>query len=189
MVFLPRFEVQAVIRVLPECSVMMGVPTFYSRLLDYEPFKVLNVSHMRVFICGSAPLTEPVFEAWEQQTGHRILERYGMSETIVNTTNPLVGERIPGTVGFALPGLALRIADEVGNELPIGEVGTIEVSGPSVFAGYWHMPEKTAAEFRADGYFITGDLGVMDEQKRVSIVGRAKRSSYFRGLQHLSKRS
>ena len=117
---------------------------------------------------------EQVFEAWEARTGHRILERYGMSETIINTTNPLDGARVPGTVGFALPRLELRIADDSGQELPRGEVGTIEVRGPNVFSGYWRMPEKTAEEIRSDGFFVTGDLGTQDEEGRVAIVGRGK---------------
>jgi len=159
---------------LPHCTVMMGVPTFYTRLLADTAFPSAPLDNIRVFICGSAPLTEQVFKEWETRTGHRILERYGMSETIINTTNPLEGERVPATVGFALPGLALRIADEHGAALPAGTVGTIEVRGPSVFSGYWRMPEKTAEEIRADGYFITGDLGTIDDEGRVSIVGRGK---------------
>ena len=174
MVWLPKFDAQRVQQQLSQCTVMMGVPTFYTRLLADEDFPRQPLDHMRVFICGSAPLTEQVFEAWEQRTGHRILERYGMSETIINTTNPLYGERVPATVGFALPGLELRIADDAGNDLGADEVGTIEVRGPSVFSGYWRMPEKTAEEIRPDGFFITGDLGTIDGSGRVSIVGRAK---------------
>ena len=174
MVFLPKFDAQQVQEFLPKCSVMMGVPTFYTRLLADEHFPSAPLDHMRVFICGSAPLTEPVFEAWQQRTGHRILERYGMSETIINTTNPLEGERVAGTVGFPLPQLELRIADDQGQALEPGEVGTIEVRGPNVFSGYWQMPEKTKEEIRADGYFITGDLGTQDSEGRVSIVGRSK---------------
>jgi len=174
MVWLSRFSVEEVQAALPQCTVMMGVPTFYTRLLADTEFPREPLDHIRVFICGSAPLTEQVFSEWEARTGHRILERYGMSETIINTTNPLHGERVPATVGFPLPGLELRIADEHGHELPNGEVGTIEVRGPSVFSGYWRMPEKTAEEIRSDGYFITGDLGIVDDEGRVSIVGRAK---------------
>lgn len=174
MVWLPKFDAAEVERHLPHCTVMMGVPTFYTRLLADDAFPQASLDQIRVFICGSAPLTEQVFNEWEARTGHRILERYGMSETIINTTNPLAGERVPATVGFALPGLELRIADEQGNALSAGEVGTIEVRGPSVFSGYWRMPEKTREEIRADGFFITGDLGTVDEQGRVSIVGRAK---------------
>ncbi len=174
MVFLPKFDVPTVMAALPQCSVMMGVPTFYTRLLAEPTFPAASLDHVRVFICGSAPLTEQVFMEWEARTGHRILERYGMSETIINTTNPLVGERVPATVGYALPGLDLRVADEQGQPLAAGEVGTIEVRGPSVFSGYWRMPEKTAEEIRPDGFFITGDLGTLSEDGRLSIVGRAK---------------
>jgi len=174
MVFMPKFDAAAVLQHLPRCTVLMGVPTFYTRLLGESGLTKDRVAHIRVFICGSAPLTEQTFAEWESRTGHRILERYGMSETIINTTNPLDGDRVPGTVGFALPGLAIRIADEHGVELPRGEVGTIEVSGPAVFKGYWQMPDKTRAEIRSDGFFITGDLAVQDDEGRVSIVGRAK---------------
>ncbi len=174
MVWLPKFDAKEVMAQLPHCTVMMGVPTFYSRLLAQPEFPSAPLDHMRVFICGSAPLTEQVFEEWYARTGHKILERYGMSETIINTTNPLDGERVPATVGFPLPGLDLRIADEAGHGLPAGEVGTIEVRGPSVFSGYWRMPEKTKEEIRPDGFFITGDLGVLDSEGRLSIVGRAK---------------
>ena len=174
MVFMPKFDAAAVLQHLPRCTVLMGVPTFYTRLLGESGLTKDRMAHIRVFICGSAPLTEQTFAEWESRTGHRILERYGMSETIINTTNPLDGDRVPGTVGFALPGLAIRIADEHGVELPRGEVGTIEVSGPAVFKGYWQMPDKTRAEIRSDGFFITGDLAVQDDEGRVSIVGRAK---------------
>jgi len=174
MLWLSKFDPEQVQRVLAEATVMMGVPTFYTRLLADETFPRTSLDHIRVFICGSAPLTEVVFKQWEHRTGHRILERYGMSETIINTTNPLDGERVPGTVGFGLPGLELRIADESGQALPAGQVGTIEVRGPSVFGGYWRMPEKTAEEIRDNGYFITGDLGMLDDDGRLSIVGRSK---------------
>ena len=173
-IFLPRFDVQAVKRHLPESTVMMGVPTFYTRLLQDAEFNHDHCRGIRVFISGSAPLTEATFDAWQARTGHRILERYGMSETIINTSNPLHGERVAGTVGFALPGVAVRIAGEDGEPLPPGEVGGIEVRGENVFKGYWRQPEKTAEEFRPDGYFITGDLGVMDANGRLSIVGRAR---------------
>lgn len=174
MVWLAKFDASVVEHQLPDCTVMMGVPTFYTRLLADDAFPRAPLEQIRVFICGSAPLTEQVFNEWQARTGHRILERYGMSETIINTTNPLRGDRVPATVGFALPGLELRIADEQGNALSAGEVGTIEVRGPSVFSGYWRMPEKTREEIRADSFFITGDLGTLDDQGRVSIVGRAK---------------
>ena len=172
--FLPRFEVQAVKRHLPISTVMMGVPTFYTRLLQDAEFNRDHCRAVRVFISGSAPLTEATFDAWQARTGHRILERYGMSETIINTSNPLNGDRVAGTVGFALPGVAVRVAGEGGKPLPPGEVGGIEVRGENVFKGYWRQPEKTAEEFRADGYFITGDLGTMDAEGRLSIVGRAR---------------
>ena len=159
---------------LPDCTVLMGVPTFYTRLLQQPGLNREHVSNVRVFICGSAPLTEQTFAAWEQATGQRILERYGMSETIINTSNPLDGDRVPGTVGFALPNQEVRIADENGLEVPKGEVGTIEMRGPNVFSGYWNLPDKTAEEIRADGFFITGDLGTQDAEGRVAIVGGLK---------------
>ena len=174
MIWLAKFSTESVMAALPECTVMMGVPTFYARLLLQPDFPEGNLSRLRVFICGSAPLTEQVFLQWQARTGHSILERYGMSETIINTTNPLAGERVAGTVGFSLTGLSLRITNEEGVELPAGEVGSIEVRGPSVFRGYWNMPEKTRSEFRQDGHFITGDLGSVDQEGRLSIVGRSK---------------
>jgi len=174
MVFMPQFDADAILAALPQVTVMMGVPTFYTRLLEHPELDADRCARVRLFISGSAPLTEATFAAWEARTGQRILERYGMSETMMNTSNPLSGVRVPGTVGFALPGVAVRIADADGRLCGAGEVGVIEVRGPNVFAGYWRMPEKTAEEFRADGFFITGDLGRMDADGRVSIVGRAK---------------
>ncbi|MGE0621012.1 MAG: AMP-binding protein [Pseudomonadales bacterium] len=174
MIFLRAFDPGAVLRALPRATVMMGVPTFYTRLLASNDLDRARCAAMRLFISGSAPLTAQTFEAWEARTGHRILERYGMSETMMNTSNPLAGERIAGTVGFPLPGVRLRIADEAGVPVAPGEVGVIEVKGPNVFSGYWRMPEKTAQEFREDGFFITGDQAVMDTEGRVSIVGREK---------------
>ena len=174
MIFQQRFDVQDVLRALPNATVLMGVPTFYTRLLAEEDFGEDVVGNMRLFISGSAPLTEQTFREFSQRTGMAILERYGMSETLMNTSNPLNGERKAGTVGVPLPGVSLRIADEFGEELATGEVGGIELRGPNVFKGYWEMPEKTAEEFRNDGYFITGDMGVQDEDGRVSIVGREK---------------
>ena len=174
MIFMEKFDADQVMARLPEATVMMGVPTFYTRLLTHSGLSADAVAHMRVFICGSAPLTEQTFAEWEERTGHRILERYGMSETIINTSNPLQGERLAGTVGYPLPNQQVRVADESGNALPPGTVGMIEVAGPNVFQGYWRMPEKTAEEIRADGFFITGDLGVMAEDGRLSIVGRSK---------------
>jgi malonyl-CoA/methylmalonyl-CoA synthetase len=174
MIFLNGFDAATVIPLLPQATVMMGVPTFYTRLLGTQELDRDLCRGMRLFISGSAPLTAHTFEAWERRTGHRILERYGMSETMMNTSNPLLGDRQAGTVGFALPGVSARIASESGEVLPAGEIGVIEVKGSNVFAGYWQMPEKTAAEFRDDGYFITGDLATMDASGRISIVGREK---------------
>ena len=174
ILFLPRFDARAVVRLLPRATVMMGVPTFYTRLLA-EPGLDAEACHdMRLFISGSAPLLDETFHAFRARTGHTILERYGMTETGMNTSNPLEGERIAGTVGFPLPGVEARVADEDGKVLVPGEVGVLEVRGPNVFAGYWRMPEKTAAEFRADGFFITGDMATIDERGYVRIVGRAK---------------
>ena len=173
-ILLPRFDTRAVVRSLPEAKVMMGVPTFYSRLLNHPGFGARHCAQMRLFICGSAPLTEQTFLLWAERTGHRILERYGMSETIINTSNPLHGERIAGTVGFPLPGVELRVVDTQGRIAPRGAVGMIEVRGENVFNGYWGMPEQTAQGFRADGFFITGDLGTQNDEGRVAIVGRGR---------------
>jgi malonyl-CoA/methylmalonyl-CoA synthetase len=174
MIFLPQFDTEAVLSALTRATVLMGVPTFYTRLLEREELDERWCAGVRLFISGSAPLTEQTFAAWEARTGQRILERYGMSETMMNTSNPLVGERVAGTVGFALPGVQVRVANDAGEPCAAGEVGVIEVRGPNVFAGYWRMPDKTAEEFRADGFFVTGDLGRMDDTGRVAIVGRAK---------------
>ena len=174
MAFLPRFDVDACLAWLPRCTVMMGVPTFYTRLLASEGFSRVTCERVRVFISGSAPLAEQTFAAFAERTGQRILERYGMSETLMNTSNPLHGERVAGTVGFPLPGVEARVVTDAGEPLPAGEVGGIEVRGPNVFRGYWRMPDKTAAEFRPDGFFRTGDLGALDGEGRLSIVGRAK---------------
>ena len=174
MIFLPGFDADAVMAQIPAATIMMGVPTFYTRLLAHPELTAQHCRDMRLFISGSAPLTDQTFEAFESRTGHRILERYGMSETMMNTSNPLDGERVAGTVGFPLPGVALRIASAEGELLPRGEVGVIEVKGPNVFGGYWRMPDKTREEFRSDGFFITGDLATQDERGRVTIVGRAK---------------
>ncbi|MHA7852008.1 malonate--CoA ligase [Roseovarius sp.] len=175
MIFLPKFDADEVIAWLPKATSMMGVPTFYTRLLDDERFTGDLVQHMRLFISGSAPLLAETHVQFEERTGHRILERYGMTETNMNTSNPYDGERRAGTVGFALPGVELKITDpETGETLPDGEIGQIEVRGPNVFKGYWQMPEKTAAELRGDGFFITGDLGKIDEDGYIHIVGRNK---------------
>ena len=175
MLFLPRFDATQVIDLLPRATAMMGVPTFYTRLLDHGDFTAHVTRHMRVFISGSAPLLAETHRAFQERTGHAIIERYGMTETTMNSSNPYDGDRRAGTVGFPLPGIEMRVADpESGAPLPQGEIGVIEVRGPNVFQGYWQMPEKTAAEFRPDGFFITGDLGKIDEQGYFHIVGRGK---------------
>jgi malonyl-CoA/methylmalonyl-CoA synthetase len=173
MIWLPGFEAGAVLRLLPQATVMMGVPTFYTRLLEEPGLTRDLVGHMRLFVSGSAPLLAETHEAWAGRTGHRILERYGMTETNMNTSNPYEGERRAGTVGFPLPGVEVRIVAE-GRAVGPEEVGMIEVRGPNVFVGYWEMPEKTREELRADGWFITGDLGKRDADGYVHIVGRAK---------------
>lgn len=174
MIFLPRFDTGELLRHLPQATALMGVPTFYTRLLAEEGFTRDLVSHMRLFVSGSAPLSAETHREFASRTGHAILERYGMTETNMNTSNPYIGERVPGSVGYPLPGVDLRIADpESGRQLE-GEIGVIEVRGPNVFKGYWQMPDKTAEEFRADGFFITGDLGHVDERGYVFIDGRAK---------------
>ncbi len=175
LMFLPKFDLDQVLALLPRATSMMGVPTFYSRLLGSDAFTRDLVAHMRLFISGSAPLSAEVHKEFSSRTGHAILERYGMTETNMNTSNPYDGDRRPGTVGFPLPGVGLRIVHpKTGREVPQGDVGIIEVKGPNVFQGYWRMPEKTAQEFRVDGYFITGDMGRVDEDGYVSIVGRSK---------------
>lgn len=175
MLFLPKFDLDAVLDSLPDATAMMGVPTFYVRLLDDSRFTRDLVRHMRLFVSGSAPLAAETHSRFEARAGHRILERYGMTETNMNASNPYDGERRPGAVGFPLPEVELKIADpETGDALPRGEIGQIEVRGPNVFKGYWRMPEKTAAELRGDGFFVTGDLGRFDEDGYLHIVGRIK---------------
>lgn len=174
MRWLPGFDARQVIRYLPECTVMMGVPTYYTRLLADESFTRSVAANMRLFISGSAPLLEETFVEFEQRTGQRILERYGMSETNMNTSNPLDGARKPGTVGPPLPGVEVRVCDDDGRVLGAGEIGNLQVRGPNVFIGYWKMPEKTAEDFTDDGFFNTGDKGKIDGDGYVSIVGRAK---------------
>jgi malonyl-CoA/methylmalonyl-CoA synthetase len=173
MIFLPGFDAEAMLRLMPQATTMMGVPTFYTRLLDDARFTRALAGHMRLFVSGSAPLLAETHRAFEERTGHRILERYGMTETNMNTSNPYDGDRRAGTVGRPLPGVELRIMSE-GAEVPAGEVGVIEVRGPNVFQGYWQMPEKTREELREDGWFITGDLATQDADGYVTIVGRAK---------------
>jgi malonyl-CoA/methylmalonyl-CoA synthetase len=166
VVWLPKFDDAEVLAALPRATVMMGVPTFYTRLLANSAFTRERTAHMRLFVSGSAPLLESTFAEFEARTGQRILERYGMSEAVIITSNPLDGERVAGSVGYPLPGVELRIAG--------GETGVLEIRGPSVFGGYWRMPEKTAEEFTADGHFVTGDVGRQDPDGRVWISGRAK---------------
>lgn len=172
--YLPRFDAETVIDELTDASVMMGVPTYYTRLLGSARLDKTCCAAIRLFTCGSAPLREDTFYEFESRTGHTILERYGMSETVVLTTNPVVGARKAGTVGRPLPSVALRIADEEDRPLASGDIGRIQVRGPNVFKEYWRKPEKTAEDFTADGYFDTGDQGCVDEEGYVSIVGRAK---------------
>jgi malonyl-CoA/methylmalonyl-CoA synthetase len=175
MIFMNRFDPDAVIAAMPGATSLMGVPTFYTRLLDHPGLGREPCVNMRLFVSGSAPLLAETHAVWRERTGFSILERYGMTETNMIASNPYDGERRPGTVGFALPGVSVRIGDpDSGAPVPGGEVGVIEVRGPNVFAGYWRMPEKTAQEFRADGYFITGDLGRIDADGYLHIVGRAK---------------
>ncbi len=174
MHLLPRFDAAAVLSLLPESTVFMGVPTFYTRLLEQPAFDRARMGRMRLFLCGSAPLLPATFAQFEQRTGQRILERYGMSEAGMITSNPYDGARIAGSVGFALPDVQLRVAGPDGAELSRGAVGVLELRGPNLFRGYWRMPDRTAEELRPDGFFITGDVATMDAEGRVSIVGRAK---------------
>lgn len=174
MRWLAAFDAREVMRCLPECTVMMGVPTFYTRLLAEPDFDAGTCASARLFISGSAPLLEETFVAFEARTGHRILERYGMTETNMNTSNPLDGERRPGTVGPPLPGVDVRVVDNDGCTVRSGETGQLQVRGPNVFAGYWRMPEKTKEDFTADGFFNTGDMARIDDDSYVTIVGRAK---------------
>ncbi len=175
IIFEPGFNTDRIIERLPFASTMMGVPTFYTRLLAEDSFDKALAQHMRLFISGSAPLLADTHIEFEQRTGHRILERYGMTETNMNTSNPYDGERKAGTVGFPLPGVEVKITDaETGEPTPQGDIGQLEVRGPNVFKGYWNMPEKTAEELRENGFFITGDLAQIDTEGYVSIVGRDK---------------
>jgi malonyl-CoA/methylmalonyl-CoA synthetase len=177
MLWFARFEPRKVIEKLPEATVFMGVPTLYTRMLAEPTLTKQACRNMRLFISGSAPLLLETFNEWKERTGHTILERYGMSETIMLTSNPYdakLGERRGGTVGFPLPGVSVRVRDDQGQDVPVGEIGGIQVKGPNVFKGYWRMPEKTAEEFTADGWFRTGDVGKVDERGYVTIVGRSK---------------
>ena len=182
MIWMAKFDPKAVIVAMPRATVFMGVPTLYVRMLAEAGLDKDAVKNMRLFIAGSAPLLIETFKEWQQRTGHTILERYGMSETIMLTSNPYAAdqrynsqdERRGGTVGFPLPGVSLRVQGDDGKDLPVGEIGGIQVKGPNVFKGYWRMPEKTAEEFTQDGYFKTGDVGKVDERGYVHIVGRSK---------------
>ena len=182
MIWLSKFDPKLAIAKFPEATVFMGVPTLYVRMLAEPSLTKAQAAHMRLFISGSAPLLIETFTEWQQRTGHTILERYGMSETVMLTSNPCgpdarhggATERRGGTVGFPLPGVTLRVMEEDGKAVAPGEIGGIQVKGPNVFKGYWRMPEKTAEEFTADGFFRTGDVGKVDERGYVTIVGRSK---------------
>ncbi|MBI5263057.1 MAG: malonyl-CoA synthase [Bradyrhizobium sp.] len=175
MIFLPKFDPDLTIKLMARATVLMGVPTFYTRLLQNAALSREATRHMRLFVSGSAPLLADTHREWSARTGHAVLERYGMTETNMNTSNPYDGERVPGAVGYALPGVSVRVTDpETGKELAREEIGMIEVKGPNVFKGYWRMPEKTRSEFRDDGFFITGDLGKIDDKGYVHILGRGK---------------
>ncbi len=177
MIWLSRFDPKVALQAMQRATVFMGVPTLYVRLLAEPGLSREATQGMRLFISGSAPMLIETFDAWRQRTGQPILERYGMSETVMLTSNPYfpeMGERRGGTVGFALPGVSLRVSDDAGRSVAVGEIGGIEVKGPNVFAGYWRMPEKNAEEFTPDGYFRTGDVGKVDADGYVTIVGRSK---------------
>ena len=175
MIFLPKFDPELIIQLMARSTVLMGVPTFYTRLLQSPALTKETAKHMRLFISGSAPLLADTHREWAARTGHAVLERYGMTETNMNTSNPYDGDRVPGAVGHALPGVTVRVTDpDTGKELARETIGMIEVKGPNVFKGYWRMPEKTKAEFRDDGFFITGDLGKIDGDGYVHILGRGK---------------
>ncbi len=174
MIWFARFDPRAAIARMAEATVMMGVPTLSVRMLGEAALTPRACEHMRLFISGSAPLLSETFADWRSRTGHTLLERYGMSETVMLTSNPYDGERRAGTVGLPLPGVGLRVLGDSGAECAVGDIGGIQVRGPNVFSGYWRMPEKTAEEFTADGWFKTGDVGKIDEHGVVSIVGRSK---------------
>src|ERR1700758_3761136 len=175
MIFLPKLDPEAIIKLMARATVMMGVPTFYTRLLQNPALNKETTKHMRLFISGSAPLLADTHREWAARTGHAVLERYGMTETNMNTSNPYDGDRVAGAVGLPLPGVSVRVTDpETGKELARETIGMIEVKGSNVFKGYWRMPEKTKAEFRDDGFFVTGDLGKIDGTGYVHILGRGK---------------
>jgi len=175
LIFMTGFDTNVIMNAMAKATVLMGVPTFYVRLLGHPGLSADSVKNMRLFVSGSAPLLSETHVQWSEKTGTAILERYGMTETNMNTSNPYEGDRRPGTVGYPLPGVEVRITDEKTEALlPAGEIGSIEVRGPNVFQGYWKMPEKTREELRENGFFLTGDLGMIDAQGYVSIIGRSK---------------
>ena len=174
MILLPKFDAERVITYLPSSTVFMGVPTYYTRLLAQPRFDRNACRNMRLFTSGSAPLLNETFESFQSRSGHTILERYGMTETGMNTSNPLDGPRVAGSVGLPLPGVSVRVTDEHDNPLPPETIGAIQVKGPNVFRGYWRLPDKTREEFTADGYFRTGDVGKFDRAGYLSIIGRSK---------------
>ncbi len=175
MIFLEKFDLDAIFAHLPRATTMMGVPTFYTRLLSDARLTKACCAHIRLFVSGSAPLLNETHLQFQERSGHAILERYGMTETNMNTSNPYVGERRPGTVGFPLPDVELKITDpKTGDLVEDGEIGQIEIRGENVFQGYWKMPEKTREELREDGFFITGDLALRDKERYIHIVGRNK---------------
>jgi len=175
ILLMPRFDADEALRLMPQATTMMGVPTFYTRLLDHSGLTPAATAHMRLFVSGSAPLLAETHRQWQARTGHRILERYGMTETNMSTSNPYDGDRRPGTVGPALPGVDLRITDPAtGTPLPADTPGMVEVRGPNVFAGYWNLPEKTREELRPDGWFLTGDIGRLSPDGYLTLVGRKK---------------
>jgi len=174
ILLLPKFEPAAIRTAMAQASIMMGVPTFYSRLLADDEFTKKTCAHMRLFISGSAPLTEETHKAFSERTSHEILERYGMSEAGMITSNPLEGRRLSGSVGYALPDVDIRVTNDGGGLASTNDPGAVEIRGPNVFKGYWRMPEKTVEEFTDDGWFKTGDIGVLTEDGRLSLVGREK---------------
>ena len=189
ILFLPKFDVAEVRRQLPKATMMMGVPTFYTRLLGEQDFDKSECAHMRLFICGSAPLTVETFNAFETRTGCTILERYGMSEAGMIASNPLDGDRIAGSVGFPLPGVSLRVTDGNGAAAPVGVPGNVEINGPNLFKGYWRKAEKTKDAFREDGFFMTGDVGSLDDAGRLTLAGRSKDLIIAGGYNIYQKRS
>jgi malonyl-CoA/methylmalonyl-CoA synthetase len=174
VLWLPKFDLEEVMRLLPRATVVMGVPTFYTRLLANPGFGPKHCRNLRLVISGSAPLLAETHRDFAARTGQEILERYGMTETGMSTSNPYAGERVPGTVGYALPRISVRVVDDKGRHVAAGDVGVLEVKGPNVFKGYWRNPKKTREEFRKDGYFITGDLATKADDGRITAVGRAK---------------